>query len=249
MLRVFRKLVFLLLMAAPLVATPLSQWTISFEVASIRQNRSGSPNTNIRLLAGGRFEVVNATLKTLIRNAYDLLGFQLVGGPSWLDTEYYDIEAKTQDPGELTKENLPKLLQSLLADRFRLNTHWETRDGAVYSLTIDHNGPKFGPSTSTAQPGMNTSKRPGRAKMIGVRQPMSLLASNLGNQLGRYVLDQTGLRGEYDFSLEWDPDQTAESNLPSIFAAVQESLGLKLEATRGPMPVLVIDRAEKASQN
>jgi uncharacterized protein (TIGR03435 family) len=78
---------------------------------------------------------------------------------------------------------------------------------------------------------------------------MSLLASNLGNQLGRYVLDQTGLRGEYDFSLEWDPDQTAESNLPSIFAAVQESLGLKLEATRGPMPVLVIDRAEKASQN
>jgi uncharacterized protein (TIGR03435 family) len=236
-------------MAAPLVATPLSQWTISFEVASIRQNRSGSPNTNIRLLDGGRFEVVNATLKTLIRNAYDILGFQLVGGPSWLDTEYYDIEAKTQDPGELTKENLPKLLQSLLADRFRLNTHWETKDGVVYSLTVDHNGPKFGRSTSEAQPGMNTSKRPGRAKMIGVRQPMSLLASNLGNQLGRYVLDQTGLRGEYDFSLEWDPDQTAESNLPSIFAAVQESLGLKLEATRGPMPVLVIDRAEKASQN
>ena len=249
MLKAFGHIVLLLVMMAPLVATPSSQSTISFEVASIRQNRSGGANTNIRQLDGGRFEVVNATLKTLIRNAYDILGFQLVGGPSWLDTEHYDIEAKTQAPGELTKENLPKLLQSLLADRFRLNTHWETRDGAVYSLTIDHNGPKFGPSASTAQPGMNTSKRPGRAKMIGVRQPMSLLASNLGNQLGRYVLDQTGLRGEYDFSLEWDPDQTAESNLPSIFAAVQESLGLKLEANRGPVPVLVIDRAEKPSQN
>jgi uncharacterized protein (TIGR03435 family) len=248
MLSGFGKLV-LLLVTTTLVATRLSQSTISFEVASIRQNRSGSANTNIRLLDGGRFQVVNATLKTLIRNAYDILGFQLVGGPSWLDTEHYDIEAKTQAPGELTKENLPKLLQSLLADRFRLNTHWETKDGSVYSLTVDRNGPKFGPSTSAADPGMNTSKRPGRAKMTGVRQPMSLLASNLGNQLGRYVLDQTGLRGEYDFSLEWDPDQTAESNLPSIFAALHESLGLKLEANRGPVPVLVIDRAEKPSQN
>src|SRR6516165_2718568 len=148
MLRVFGKLVWLLVMMAPLVATPLSQWTISFEVASIRQNRSGSGNTNIRLLAGGRFEVVNATLKTLIRNAYEILGFQLVGGRSWLDTEYCDIAATTQAPGELTKENLPKLLQNLLADRFRLNTHWETKDGAVYSLAVDHNGPKFGRSTS-----------------------------------------------------------------------------------------------------
>jgi uncharacterized protein (TIGR03435 family) len=248
-LRKFQQIAKAGFVAAILAVAASGQVVHSFEVASIRPNRSGSTNTNITLKEGGRFEVVNATLKTLIRNAYGILAFQLKGGPAWMDTEYYDIEAKTERPDELSNETLPLLLQDLLADRFRLKAHWETQEGSVYALTVDKDGPKFGPSVSSGHPGMNTSKGLGHGKMIGTKQPIEKLASNLGNRLGRFVLDQTGLQGDYDFSFEWDPDQTGDSPGPSIFTALREQLGLRLESQKGPMRVLVIDSAEKASQN
>jgi uncharacterized protein (TIGR03435 family) len=219
----------------------------AFEVASIRRNLNGGVNTQINI-SGGRLTVTNGSLKTLIRNAYDILGFQLAGEPRWLDTDMYDIVATTGNR-EIPPDQLKPLLQNLLADRFELKVHWETRETSIYALTLDKNGPKFKESSGTQEPGINTSKRSGRGRMQGTREPISILTSNLGNQLGAIVLDKTGLPGVYDWTLEWGLDPTVDSTEPSIFTALREQLGLRLNSQKGPMEMLVIDSVQKPSGN
>ena len=193
--------------------------------------------------------MTNASPKTMIRNAYDILSFQLAGEPRWLDTDMYDIVATTGGIEKISPEQLKLLLQNLLADRFRLKVHWEMRKASVYALVLDKNGPKFKESAEVQGPDINTQKGPGRAQMKGTRAPISILASNLGNQLGRIVLDKTGLRGVYDWILEWNPDLTVDSSRPSLFTALQGQLGLRLEAQKGQMETLVIDSVERPSEN
>lgn len=221
----------------------------SFEVASIRANQSGNGNTQITFPKGGRYVVVNGSVKTLLRNAYGLLSFQLAGGPGWLDDERYDINAKANSADDLTLESTKPLLQNLLADRFHVKVHWETREGPIYVLVTDKSGPKFQTHTDAPGHGMNTRKSAIAVQMKGTGVPMEELASNLGNQLGRFVTDETGLHGSYDFVLNWAPDPTADSNLPSLFTALREQLGLRLEPRKGPMKVLVVDQAEKPTEN
>jgi uncharacterized protein (TIGR03435 family) len=220
----------------------------AFEAASIRRNLSGSQNTNINI-SGGRLTVTNGSLKTLIRNAYGILSFQLDGEPKWSDTEMYDIAATTGASEKISPDQLKLLLQSLLADRFQLKVRWETRETSLYALIPARNGPKLQECHESEDPGVNTRKTPEIIHMKGTREPVSILASNLGNQLGRIVLDRTGLTGVYDWVLEWDPGVTADATRPSLFTALQEQLGLKLEAQKGPMEMLVIDRVERPSQN
>jgi uncharacterized protein (TIGR03435 family) len=144
---------------------------------------------------------------------------------------------------------LKLLLQNLLADRFQLRVHWETRTTSVYELVLGKNGPKLKENSGAQEPGINTKKGSGKGRMQGTREPISILASNLGNQLGRIVLDKTGLHGAYDWTLEWGLELTDDSTHPSLFTAVQEQLGLRLKAGKGPMETLVIDRAKRASEN
>jgi uncharacterized protein (TIGR03435 family) len=231
-----------LLPGAPAQSAP------AFEVASIRRNLSGDLNTRLNI-SGGRFTATNASLKTLIRNAYEILSFQLAGGPRWLDTDMYDIVATTAGGERISADQLKLLLQNLLADRFQLKVHWETRETSVYALVLMKGGPKFRESSGEREPSINTQKGPGKAQMNGIGEPISILAGNLGNQLGRIVLDKTGLPGVYDWMLEWDPDQTAESTRPSLFTALQQQLGLRLEAQRGPMETLVIDSVQRPAEN
>ena len=219
-----------------------------FEVASIRRNLNGGGNTQINL-SGGRFTVTNGSLKTLIRNAYDILGFQLSAEPRWLDTDMYDIVATTGSSQKILPDQLKPLLQELLADRFGLKVHWETRETSIYVLMLDKNGPKFKESSGTQEPGINTSKGSGRGRMRGTREPISILASNLGNQLGAIVLDKTGLQSAYDWTLEWSLDPTVDSTEPSLFTALREQLGLRLNSQKGPMEMLVIDSVQKPSEN
>lgn len=226
-----------------------AQSSPSFEVASIRRDLSGSQNTQIQISDGGRLVITNGSLKTLIRNAYGVLSFQLANEPGWLDTEMYDIEAKTGTPEKISDDDLKPLLQSLLADRFHLKVHWETREGTVYALLVDKGGPKFKASSGDLKPGMNTNKGPDKAKMTGTAETMAVLASNLGNQLGRFAVDKTGLTGAYDFTFEWDRQSTADSTGPSLFTALKEQLGLRLESQKGQVEMLVIDNAERASEN
>jgi len=219
----------------------------AFEAVSIKPDLSRSTNTQIQI-SGGRLTITNGSVKTLIRNAYGILPFQLAGEPRWLDNEMYDIAATTGEGGKISDEQFQPLLRNLLAEYFQLKVHWETREGSVYALIPDKGGARLQEGDAKQKPGINTRKGPGAARMVGTAEPIAILASNLGNQLGRFVLDKTGLKGVYNWTLEWDPDSTAESTHPSLFTAVQEQLGLRLEAQKGPMEVLVIDRVEKPSR-
>lgn len=221
----------------------------TFEVASIRRNMSGSMNTQINRMEGGRLSITNASLKTLIRNAYGLQAFQLGGGPGWLDTDMYDIEAKTGRPEKISEEELPALLRSLLEDRFHLKVHWESRGATVYALLVDKGGLKMKASSRDEVPSVDTGRGASRMHINCVAEPVSVLTQNLANRLGRIVSDKTGLAGNYDFSIEWDSQSDVESAGPSLFTVLKEKLGLRLETQKGHMDVLVVDTAEKASDN
>jgi uncharacterized protein (TIGR03435 family) len=225
-----------------------------FEVASIHPNNSGGDNTHINR-DEGHVTFTNASLKTLIRNGYEILSFQLTGGPGWLDSDKFDIEAKAGGGETMSDGEFKEAIRNLLADRFRLKVHWETREGPVYVLTVDKNGLKFKENAGAPGPSMNTHKGPAGGKMTGTKVPISILASNLANQLGRIVLDKTDLKGDYDFSFEWatlDLASPGAADLggPSLFTALTEQLGLRLESQKkGAMEVLVIDSVEKPSEN
>jgi uncharacterized protein (TIGR03435 family) len=218
----------------------------SFEVASIRPNQSGSEESVVNLADTGRLNVTNATLRTLIRNAYGIQNDQITGGPKWLDTDRYDIQAKTAEP--IRGEQEESLMQNLLAERFGLKIHRETRDLPVFVLLLGKDGPKFQENTG-ANGSFRTSRGPGRVELAVTRATLAQLGGILGRQVGRVVQNKTGLNGYYDFRLEWNPEQTADSSIPSIFAALQEQLGLRLESAKGPVDILVIDHLEKPDAN
>jgi uncharacterized protein (TIGR03435 family) len=192
----------------------------------------------------------NASLKTLIRNAYDIQSFQFSGGPSWLDSDTYDISATIADRAGVSQDQYRALIRALLADRFQLKVHWQTRQGDVYALVVAKNGSTLKVATNPSkEPGLNTNKSSHLGRMIGTNAPVSYLSSNLGNQLSHPVIDKTGLQGKYDWTLVWDPDPSPDSTEPSLFTAVQEQLGLKLKAQKGPVETLVIDSVAHPSEN
>jgi uncharacterized protein (TIGR03435 family) len=184
-------------------------------------------------------------LKQLLQLAFDVKGFQIAGGPGWLDAARYDIVATTGKPGDIDDRELRPMLQALLADRFALKFHRETRELTVYSLAVAKNGPKL-----TAHQGAgNSSSSSSSGYMSATKATMTMLASRLERQLGRTVADHTGLAGEYDYRLSWVPDQAADSMGPSIFTALEEQLGLRLDSAKGPVEIIVIESAEKPSAN
>jgi uncharacterized protein (TIGR03435 family) len=240
----------------------------AYEVATIKPNTSGGGNEDSRG-DNGRFTAVNCSLKTLIQyDAYGVPGSRIVGGPSWLGTAKFDIQAKMD---EATMEQMKTLsqqeyaaqsqmmMQNLLAERFKLAVHWETRELPVYALVVAKGGPKLqattltdGSTHATSTNGKLTAKGVSSAKLA---QTLTRLASQ---ELGHEVIDRTGLSGRYDFTLNWTPDTGASgANAgadapdagPSIFTAVQEQLGLKLESAKGPVQVLVVDHAEMPTEN
>jgi uncharacterized protein (TIGR03435 family) len=238
----------------------------SFEVASIKpdpipfsQISIGKPSG--RLVARGIFT------KFLIAHAYNVKEFQVLDGPSWISSEQYSIEAKPGDNPKgpilslyLTKrqkedEEFNLRIQSLLADRFQLRIHKETREEQVYSLVVAKNGPKFKDSKfneSDAEKGRLPGLKMLPSELIGTSVDIRLLAEQLSRRLGRNVIDQTGLNGEYDFDLRWAPDVPDGDSVPdgpSIFTAVQEQLGQKLESGKAPVDAIVIDHIERPSAN
>jgi uncharacterized protein (TIGR03435 family) len=230
-----------------------------FEVASIKRNTSPGVNTTLAVDPGGRVRVVGAPVFWLIAGAYGdarggLRPEQVVGAPGWLASERFDINAKAADADALgegaTFIRMRPYLQSLLEDRFQLKTHREIREMPVYALVRSGKNGTLGPglSHSTVDCLKDAAKCGIRGGPVGTIKAEALtsdlLMQLLGNATGRVVVDRTGLQGPFAVDLEWSPDQSA-SDKPSIFTAVQEQLGLKLESTRGPVDVLVIDHIEK----
>jgi uncharacterized protein (TIGR03435 family) len=224
----------------PNVAAQSSGARPAFEVASIKPNTSGEPGARSGTRPGGRYIAMNTSLKGMVMQAYGLQSFQITGGPGWLETDRYDVNAK----GE---ENIPErqiwlMLQSLLADRFKLKVHREMKESGIYSLVVAKSGLRLQPSSAT---GVNFGV--GGRKIVAQGASMDDLTNLLTIQLGQPVSNKTGVTGRFDITLSWAPDAaTAGSEgAPSIFTVIQEQLGLRLESGRGPVEILVIDSAEK----
>jgi uncharacterized protein (TIGR03435 family) len=234
----------------------------TFDVASVRPMNyddgawthiSNSPRTS-------EFKAVNVTLRDLLEVAYSIPETQMLGGPAWASTDKFDIEARSDAPfneqlaalsDEQGKEKKRQMLLALLADRFKLAAHTEKREMPAYALIIAKGGAKL---VRTDASGTSLSGGRGRISIKGGDDALAVLAFELSCRLGRPVVDQTGLQGQYELTLNWTDDDgpspaSNASNGPSLFTAIQEQLGLKLEATKGPVPVLVIDRAERPSEN
>jgi uncharacterized protein (TIGR03435 family) len=251
----------------------------------------------------GQLNYSNVTLKNVLMSAYNVKGYQ-INGPSWLDNERFDIVAKV--PKGASKEEFRVMLQNLLAERFKLKLHRESKELPIYALVVGKNGikmkesPKEDPAPDAAgapktpppgafgegeprirmgkdgmpqmppggpgRGGMMMMGNNGKMRMQANKQKVAQIAEMLGNQLGRPVVDQTGLTGDYDFALEYAMDDTmrgpgmmapppdgsgggapppSDSTGPSLMSALQEQLGLKLEAKKGPIDLLVIDALEK----
>jgi bla regulator protein blaR1 len=262
-------------------APPAANVHAEFEVASVKMNKSGmAGKVSIQTLPGGRFNAENVTLRQLIRNAYMLQDVQIAGGPKWLDDDRFDIVAKAAGEGlgdpfvaEQTREpsRWQVMLRALLAERFTLVAHREPRELPYYALLVSRRDGALGSSmkrtdvdcaTPDGQKQCGLRLMPGN--MTGNSASMSQLANSLAPFLGRIVFDRTELRGNFDFTLKWTPDQVpaglerkaaamnlppVDPNGPSIFTALQEQLGLKLDAVKGPVDVLVIDRVEHPTEN
>ena len=201
------------------------------------------------MFEGGRLRVSSVTVYSLIKSAWLIQSSQVSGGPGWLDTDRFDIDAESGLPHRIGREELKSLLQSLLADRFALKFHWESREQPVYALLSGKNGPKLTENYDAAFTTLNSSHGAGNVRVYGTKVSMTQLAGYIGDELGRIVVDKTGLSAGYDLSLEWDPQPSADSTRPSIFAALGEQLGLRLESQKAPVKVLVIDGVQKPSEN
>ena len=228
----------------------------AFEVASIKAAPPGIRGYSIRPYPG-RLSVANCTLKMLIAEAYHVYDFQVSGGPKWLDSDRYNIEAKAASGTTPDHKQIRAMLRKLLADRFQLAIRRETKDLPHYALELAKGGSKMQPSKDTQAP-VEFGVRM-RRQVTAKNAPLSYLAETLSFLLGRVVEDSTGLTGAFDYKLEWMPDEaqvssdenptTIDSNVPSLFSALQEQLGLRLESRKGPVEILIVDRAEKASEN
>jgi uncharacterized protein (TIGR03435 family) len=217
-----------------------------FEAVSIKPNDLGGSHSNSNT-SDGRL-TASMTVKSLIQMAFQIKSFQVTGGPGWLDENNYTIVATTGDSTPMTNEELGQYLQSLLTDRFHLVYHRETKEHPVYDLLVTKNGPKLTPHANDKE-GTSSQGRDGVYHMTGTDLTMTGLSSFLAGHLDRPVIDRTGIQGRYDVKLEWSSPQAAEATLPSIFSALPEQLGLRLEAGKGPVEILVVDSVDPPTPN
>jgi len=261
---------------------------LQYEVVSIKPNTSGSNSVRISGAGrAGRMTVTNASLRQMITLAYKIKNFQLSGSGPVLDSDRYDIDARPPE-GKFSDAEAQEMFQSLLADRFRLKIHRESKEMPVYMLLAAKSGlkieefkesscdvfkPNAGPPPPQA-PGQPPKVYCGNFMMgpntlVASKTTMTVLADGLSNILGRTVIDKTGFTGAFNVRLEFTRDAVAnfgangpgtpgaspiapapdDSSRPTIFTALQEQLGLRLESQKGPVEMIVVDHAEKASEN
>jgi uncharacterized protein (TIGR03435 family) len=238
----------------------------AYEVVSIKMDKSGADQDKLITSPDG-LTATNLSVQNLIAAAYHLsnpdvrAGLRAIpGAPGWIVTDLYDVQAKMADSdvAALSKlsdeqkwEQQRLMLQALLADRFKLKLHQETRESSVYKLMPAKGGIKVKPVTE----GAATRYDSNRNHIKYFTATMSDLTARLAYLLGRPVLDETGLSGKYDISVSWTAEQTAQDSPPvsdaglSLFTALQEQLGLKLEPAKGQVQVVVIDHIERPTEN
>lgn len=252
--------------------------SLAFEVASIRNNPAGGGRIKFQASPGGRLTVENMWLRLLMMNAWGVRDFQIAGGPGWIDTERFDVTATAKgNPSD--KQVTGPMLQGLLEDRFSLKVHREVRELPVFTLSVARNGVNLRESKpgDCAEPGSDTqpqtpappcgaivlSMSPEGARIRGEKAGMEQLVFTLSNMLGRTVIDRTGFSGKFEIDLAVATDDLpvplrlggvdfqvpADPLASSIFTALPKQLGLKLEAGKGPVEVIVIDHVERPTGN
>ena len=278
------RLVGLMVLAMAVVSGQPPAPPLTFEVATIKPSSGDSHRVAMMFQPGGGFRAEGATLKMLLTLAYDVREFQISGGPKWIDSDRYDINARAehsasqaasmQESGpplptdaerKTIQEQMAQRLQALFADRFQLVVHRETKEEQVYALVVAKSGSKLQPAQAGGE--RQGMMRMGRGSVEGHGLGLDALIHALSNQLGRPIIDRTGLVGHFDIKLQWTPEpgQSAtplggapppgiepppsDPNGPSIYTALQEQLGLRLESQKGPVDLIVIDHVEKPSEN
>lgn len=249
--------------ALALIAGAALAQTPAFDVATVKPTPPDWDAGNyITMKSTNRFEAKAYTVKRLVAAAYNLNPKAISGGPAWLETDGYDIVAKTPGEARPDLDSQMAMLRGLLSDRFKLAFHREEKELAIYALTVAKTGPKLKGSTapSTEPLPLTTRVFPDHVSLPGRNATMEQLAWVMQRAIvDRPVVDRTGLSGHYDFNLEWTADDTQFGGIirgtptqpvrPDLFAALQEQLGLRLEATRGPVETLVVDRVERPEAN
>jgi len=261
-------------------ATPETAWAIpepppppnrmapdakpAFEVATIKPSDPAHPQ-QIITLRGAEVITTNVTVHALINLAYWLHPKQLAGGPAWTETEKFDMAGKPDVPGQPNVDQMKMMIQKVLTDRFQLQFHFEKRELPVYAVRLAKTGAKLTPSQDDPKgiPGWNFGRNPAGMIMSFRNSPLSQFTAVLQNSTDRPVVDQSGLTGRYDFTLNFTPDAAMVVRLggpptlagdnpdaaPDLFAAFQQQLGLKLEPAKAPVDVMVIDKVERPSEN
>jgi uncharacterized protein (TIGR03435 family) len=223
-----------------------------FEVVSIRPHL-GLVTVSSNGINGATYRAVAITLMDLVTDAYGIQEMQVSGEPGWADSDHYDIEAKAGGDGALTWDRARPMLQSMLAERFKMKARREMKEVAAYDLVVAKQGPKFKENTDpAAHARMGTSASLAGIHVRATKATMARLTIQLSINAGRPVVDKTGLNGGYDFNLAWAPDNSPaaiDGSTPTLFTALQEQLGLKLESSRTMQEMLVIESAEKPSGN
>jgi uncharacterized protein (TIGR03435 family) len=259
-------------------ATPETAWAIpapppkvppmaanadpSFEVATIKPSKPDEKGNAI-LVRGGQFSTINTTLLSLVEFAYDVQANQVVGGPDWMASEKFDLAAKPDTPGAPSDKQWKGMLQKLMADRFQLKFHREKKEMSAYVLAVAKNGPKLTKSEGDPNglPGLFFHDLGQLYVQNATMEDFTHLMQSA--VLDRPVVDQTGIKGRWNFVLKWTPDESQFGGLgmkvpppsnaadapPPLFTAIQEQIGLKLEAMKAPVEVLVLDHVEKPSAN
>jgi uncharacterized protein (TIGR03435 family) len=263
-----RSLLFVLGNGALLAAFAQTPERPRFEVASVK------PTNGIGPVSGGAgigsASEHNETVRFLLWFSYRVQPFQITGGPRWIDTDHFDIEARAEDRNA-GPDQIRLMLQSLLEDRFHLKLHRQMRQSSIYALVVAKGGPKIELSADQTSADVNGPSPPGSplpnhgairlgaGSLLANAVRLSFFCQMLSQRMDRLVVDRTNLSGRYDFLLQWNPGPGETRNeapaapdiesRPSIFTAIQEQMGLKLESARGPVEVLVVDHIEKPTEN
>jgi uncharacterized protein (TIGR03435 family) len=209
-----------------------------------------------------RFIAYHFTLNLLIAAAYDLNPRTISGGPKWVDSDHFDILGVTSGGTRPSREQQMAMLRTLLADRFGLTFHRDSKVFSIYELQVGPGGPKLKPTTAAPDAPINVTNTVYPSKVVLPARNATIqdvVAMMQRAMLDRPVVDKTGLTGRYDFDLEWAPDETqfggalipapSDSPSPPLFTALQQQLGLKLVATKGPVDALIIDHANPPTEN
>jgi uncharacterized protein (TIGR03435 family) len=238
---------------AAISLTPMAaNATPAFEVATVRPSK---PDSSQKIRANGhRVGLEDYSVSSMISLAYNLHKSQVIGGPAWLDSDRYDVDGVPDTEGQPSMSQMQLMFQELLADRFALKFHHDKRELPVYVITIAKGGPKLRTSNADPMhpPDVTGGGSASQQTMKFTNITMAGFTLEMLFQLGKPVLDQTGLTGHYDFTLQWARDDAspADPNAPpGFFTAIQEQLGLKMEPKKDLADVLIIDHAEKPSEN